>query len=115
SVQLSVLLLHFVDFYFSYCSASHRHLHSFPTRRSSDLFQVRSLRVKRYWLANNRLSPSSAHRKIPGSSAAILSIRKGSSTRLGSDRKSTRLNSSHVSISYAVFCLKKKTQHKKQS
>src|SRR5207249_9917480 len=26
---------------------------------------------------------------------------------LGSDRKSTRLNSSHVSISYAVFCLKK--------
>src|SRR5438876_7817537 len=27
---------------------------------------------------------------------------------LGSDRKSTRLNSSHPSISYAVFCLKKK-------
>src|SRR5690606_39826022 len=26
------------------------------------------------------------------------------------DRKSTRLNSSHVKISYAVFCLKKKTQ-----
>src|SRR5437868_9206345 len=26
----------------------------------------------------------------------------------GEDRKSTRLNSSHVSISYAVFCLKKK-------
>src|SRR5690348_18016249 len=28
----------------------------------------------------------------------------------GSDRKSTRLNSSHPSISYAVFCLKKKTK-----
>src|SRR5690349_23996814 len=28
--------------------------------------------------------------------------------RLGEDRKSTRLNSSHVEISYAVFCLKKK-------
>src|SRR5437667_7500616 len=27
------------------------------------------------------------------------------------DRKSTRLNSSHITISYAVFCLKKKTQH----
>src|SRR5690349_23823153 len=27
-----------------------------------------------------------------------------------SDRKSTRLNSSHVEISYAVFCLKKKTK-----
>src|SRR5699024_12882793 len=29
------------------------------------------------------------------------------------DRKSTRLNSSHVSISYAVFCLKKKKKQKK--
>src|SRR5690625_892143 len=29
------------------------------------------------------------------------------------DRKSTRLNSSHVAISYAVFCLKKKTNHNK--
>src|SRR5436305_5679992 len=31
--------------------------------------------------------------------------------RLGRDRKSTRLNSSHVRISYAVFCLKKKKPH----
>src|SRR3712207_8967181 len=30
--------------------------------------------------------------------------------RLGTDRKSTRLNSSHANISYAVFCLKKKNQ-----
>src|SRR5438874_9505071 len=30
----------------------------------------------------------------------------------GPDRKSTRLNSSHVEISYAVFCLKKKTKKK---
>src|SRR5438067_12140517 len=30
------------------------------------------------------------------------------------DRKSTRLNSSHVSISYAVFCLKKKKKKKKK-
>src|SRR5215471_20031487 len=30
----------------------------------------------------------------------------------GSDRKSTRLNSSHVEISYAVFCLKKKKKKK---
>src|SRR5207249_11839710 len=32
-------------------------------------------------------------------------------TRSGRDRKSTRLNSSHVSISYAVFCLKKKKEY----
>src|SRR4051812_49484749 len=31
------------------------------------------------------------------------------------DRKSTRLNSSHMSISYAVFCLKKKKQKKKNT
>src|SRR5262245_64698897 len=29
----------------------------------------------------------------------------------GEDRKSTRLNSSHLGISYAVFCLKKKNKH----
>src|SRR2546428_9291762 len=31
------------------------------------------------------------------------------------DRKSTRLNSSHDQISYAVFCLKKKKKHKQRS
>src|SRR4051812_49491423 len=32
--------------------------------------------------------------------------------QVGQDRKSTRLNSSHMSISYAVFCLKKKKKEK---
>src|SRR3712207_6869637 len=32
---------------------------------------------------------------------------------MGEDRKSTRLNSSHANISYAVFCLKKKKQYLK--
>src|SRR3712207_7199064 len=32
----------------------------------------------------------------------------GDRTRVGRDRKSTRLNSSHANISYAVFCLKNK-------
>src|SRR5690606_41643129 len=35
------------------------------------------------------------------------------STGRDEDRKSTRLNSSHVKISYAVFCLKKKTKRHK--
>src|SRR5690606_40654242 len=34
---------------------------------------------------------------------------------LDTDRKSTRLNSSHVKISYAVFCLKKKKKHTVES
>src|SRR5690625_5550366 len=36
-----------------------------------------------------------------------LEVRRSQSAK--EDRKSTRLNSSHVAISYAVFCLKKKT------
>src|SRR5690348_18029428 len=36
-------------------------------------------------------------------------LKASASTKEGLDRKSTRLNSSHPSISYAVFCLKKKS------
>src|SRR5688572_31322965 len=38
---------------------------------------------------------------------------RGTSTGFSIDRKSTRLNSSHSQISYAVFCLKKKTNLKR--
>src|SRR5690554_7597755 len=38
----------------------------------------------------------------------LIAINKSMSTYDPQDRKSTRLNSSHVRISYAVFCLKKK-------
>src|SRR5258708_8207259 len=37
--------------------------------------------------------------------------RPGPTTKCSGDRKSTRLNSSHQIISYAVFCLKKKNTH----
>src|SRR5690348_17881439 len=46
-----------------------------------------------------------AARVLADSQVPLLAVNLGS---LG-DRKSTRLNSSHPSISYAVFCLKKKT------
>src|SRR5207245_9690933 len=50
--------------------------------------------------------------------AAGIQLHRGGGGRLhlarGLDRKSTRLNSSHGSISYAVFCLKKKIVHKKK-
>src|SRR3712207_7801596 len=50
----------------------------------------------------------------PGQSGAWRSQRSGDGLRLRGleeDRKSTRLNSSHANISYAVFCLKKKKTH----
>src|SRR5438034_8804854 len=40
----------------------------------------------------------------------LLRERVEQGLRVGKDRKSTRLNSSHTVISYAVFCLKKKKQ-----
>src|SRR5256886_13607696 len=39
----------------------------------------------------------------------------GAPVAVEQDRKSTRLNSSHSQISYAVFCLKKKKQHSRHS
>src|SRR3712207_7407769 len=39
---------------------------------------------------------------------AVLAIALSGALISGADRKSTRLNSSHANISYAVFCLKKK-------
>src|SRR5690349_21912711 len=52
-----------------------------------------------------RASPGSSVSKYP--SLADQEI-NNSLQRFAGDRKSTRLNSSHVEISYAVFCLKKK-------
>src|SRR5437870_11412479 len=55
----------------------------------------------------------SAHNPDPTravTASVILTVALGSlcAAFLNADRKSTRLNSSHVAISYAVFCLKKK-------
>src|SRR5690606_41686863 len=44
----------------------------------------------------------------PGASAIYDALAQPMLAALPQDRKSTRLNSSHVKISYAVFCLKKK-------
>src|SRR5690606_41103495 len=46
--------------------------------------------------------------QLPPGEAAVRRDQEGFRHADGQDRKSTRLNSSHVKISYAVFCLKKK-------
>src|SRR3712207_8404335 len=46
-----------------------------------------------------------------GARPATGALRPRSGRRPNRDRKSTRLNSSHANISYAVFCLKKKNNH----
>src|SRR5207245_9469207 len=72
---------------------------SFPTRRSSDLCARHLARPPPQHPAGPpRAPPRKAARRPPGTPDPPR----------GRDRKSTRLNSSHGSISYAVFCLKKK-------
>src|SRR5256885_12572553 len=59
------------------------------------------------------LQTFTAHARALGQRPAEASGRRkeeGCEVEGGIDRKSTRLNSSHLVISYAVFCLKKKTR-----
>src|SRR5258707_10802018 len=46
---------------------------------------------------------------------SVMTLRGKAYVRKAQDRKSTRLNSSHANISYAVFCLKKKKKKQRQS
>src|SRR5690625_5599384 len=77
-------------------------LHSFPTRRSSDLYHLIYGRRCRGLSDGWVLSRQWFGGDIPQTRQA------GFHARRRQDRKSTRLNSSHVAISYAVFCLTKK-------
>src|ERR1022692_2521957 len=60
-----------------------------------------SLPQRLYRQAGNRTRVVDVHAQPVGQAGSI-------SSGAGTDRKSTRLNSSHLVISYAVFCLKKK-------
>src|SRR5256885_11563228 len=55
-------------------------------------------------------SGSLAEQSNPLATISSILNRLGESGRVHEDRKSTRLNSSHLVISYAVFCLKKKKE-----
>src|SRR5690606_39358881 len=57
-------------------------------------------------------TPPRSDDRTPTTSRFRLSHRLRRGLRHGRDRKSTRLNSSHVKISYAVFCLKKKKNNR---
>src|SRR3712207_8321077 len=54
--------------------------------------------------------PPDRHVPVPGTDGHVASQDRPG-TRRPRDRKSTRLNSSHANISYAVFCLKKKMKY----
>src|SRR5207248_10222202 len=101
---------------FLHTSFVHLIFHSFPTRRSSDL--ILQLTKKTLLIIAREIDCRGSH----GSSFLVRELRgqgcmprkRLSISRTNRvpprDRKSTRLNSSHRTISYAVFCLKKKKE-----
>src|SRR5207245_6644373 len=95
------------------------YLHLFPTRRSSDLYGVQGGVGKvfdhRWYIGvvgfgewGNQSSTHTDASQFLVSNATSNPATMTAATGCITDRKSTRLNSSHGSISYAVFCLKKK-------
>src|SRR5690606_40803847 len=84
-------------------SEDHPDQPSFPTRRSSDLRPIPK------FPAHGPAAGRPAGRRVTSAGTARLAARGHPTSE---DRKSTRLNSSHVKTSYAVFCLKKKNANK---
>src|SRR5205814_6002125 len=97
-----------------------RHLPPFPTRRSSDLRKFPLGDAGRHGRDPARPSIGAPERIHYGAIVAAVTgglnddvalkpevIPQAPELHLRRDRKSTRLNSSHLGISYAVFCLKK--------
>src|SRR5437764_5331468 len=111
------MIVHVSNTFFFSCYRDHRDLHSFPTRRSSDLVCTNKLE----WLSKRLLDQLGLSRRFAAICGAdTFGVQKPDPTIFretvarATDRKSTRLNSSHRCISYAVFCLKKKKKNTKQ-
>src|SRR5438034_6449405 len=93
---------------FFYSAVDPRDLHSFPTRRSSDLAYrlAGSPKEAEAFFIKARDADSTLAFTYNGWGDVFCDLAQSEYDR--GDRKSTRLNSSHTVISYAVFCLKKK-------
>src|SRR5690606_41567974 len=89
-------------------SGDHRARHSFPTRRSSDLHPEETVYEVAVGAQRSDTFPLLivTDRRV----LHVMDRLRGWTVLEEVDRKSTRLNSSHVKSSYAVFCLKKKRQ-----
>src|SRR5690606_40994700 len=89
---------------------------TFPSRRSSDLPSERRVGVEieriGMWLDGTTLhyteTKNAKGETLPGAEILLRELCAREHWQRVEDRKSTRLNSSHVKITYAVFCLKKK-------
>src|SRR5438445_13645905 len=100
NISVFDLCLLISSFSFFSCFRHHLTILSFPTRRSSDLGVEAAFAVEPHdlLLMGDDAGLDAGGPGRMGQQAATINL----------DRKSTRLNSSHANISYAVFCLKKK-------
>src|SRR5207244_9498639 len=91
-----------------FCQGVDHALTQFCVRQSADaathiVFEMLNIVRRRNGEGHRRMSDDPFQKKLrPGSA---LKFRREIGQRLSADRKSTRLNSSHQIISYAVFCL----------
>src|SRR5256886_15465858 len=72
---------------------------------------ARPARARRSGAMRRRRAPRKAVRGLGARGRGVRGALRRTGRPADRDRKSTRLNSSHSQISYAVFCLKKKNQH----
>src|SRR5437899_12998786 len=91
-------------------SDDNRDLHSFPTRRSSDLECSVDVKLGAKICTTWHTYTMNKNNMIKKTRWYVMDLVDDS--HMKPDRKSTRLNSSHLGISYAVFCLKKKKKRK---
>src|SRR5437899_8798878 len=91
---------------FCECHLKDIRVHSFPTRRSSDLRRDQEHAISKVCGSTRHLPLLRFLCKRTESDCGCWS----GASLLRTDRKSTRLNSSHLGSSYAVFCLKKKKE-----
>src|SRR5438132_14202404 len=108
--QVPSLVLHRLSLYFLFFFLMIRR----PPR--STLFPYTTLFRSRQNTATGSGSSSAFHASKPTAAMATMPNSKPPTAvaAVGGDRKSTRLNSSHTVISYAVFCLKKKKKKEQQ-
>src|SRR5437773_9064481 len=79
------------------------------TARGEGVLPPGAVESWRTWLLTGNPGVVSDRRRLRGSHRSLKQMLvDGTGQEVPQDRKSTRLNSSHITISYAVFCLKKK-------
>src|SRR5689334_24959547 len=105
-LHIFLIILFFLSLFFFFNDTATTEIYTLSLH---DALPIYSVRAHQQWRARtpqcrNRLpAPDRGGRTVPGKPVPAP---RG-------DRKSTRLNSSHSSISYAVFCLKKKKNKKR--